>query len=608
MRGLRKSLGVIPCVKQIDTLAAEFPANTNYLYMTYSGDQDDVSSSYDPIVDRHSIVTPNKEFRNRVRSVSIAEKRYEDVQESKDRGVVVLGCGAYCIGSSVEFDWCAVSAVRQLRKDGFKSIIVNYNPETVSTDYDESDRLYFEEMSLERVLDIYEREGAAGVVVSVGGQIPNNLAGPLAESGVHILGTSARDIERAEDRQQFSDMLDDMGLKQPQWSVLKSKKKAVEFSNEVGFPVLVRPSFVLSGAAMRVASDESELRNFLDLAADVADDKPVVVTKFILGAKEIEFDGVANGGKILNYAIGEHLENAGVHSGDATVILPAQKLYVGTIRQIKKYAAAIAKGLNITGPFNIQFMAIGNDVMVIECNLRASRTFPFVSKTLRANFISLATRAMCGLNVKPYNISLLDIDYVCVKAPMFSFTRLRGADPTLGVEMASTGEVACFGDDTHEAFLQALLATGFLLPKSGAPVLLSIASDTFRREFAESAEILSKMGFKLIGTPGTAAFYQDCGIDIEEVSKPADKTDDGSGSALNAIKEGGVQLVINVSEGTTRKDEITSGYLIRRAAVDFGIGLITNVKCAVWLASSMHKGMHKFKAKSISEFYNLHRD
>lgn len=418
IRVLRKSFGVKPCVKQIDTLAAEFPANTNYLYMTYSGDHDDVSEGMQPIIDSvdGDSTTPNsKAFKTRVRSVSVSEKRHNELTEKQERGVIVLGCGAYCIGSSVEFDWCAVSAVRQLRRDGFKSIIVNYNPETVSTDYDESDRLYFEEMSLERVLDIYEREGATGVIVSVGGQIPNNLAGPLAASGVHILGTAARDIERAEDRRQFSDMLDDMGLKQPAWSVLKSKDEAVEFSNQVGFPVLVRPSFVLSGAAMRVASDESQLRNFLGLAADVADDKPVVVTKFILGAKEIEFDGVANGGKILNYAIGEHLENAGVHSGDATVILPAQKLYVGTIRQIKKYAAAIARGLNITGPFNIQFMATGNDVMVIECNLRASRTFPFVSKTFRANFISLATRAMCGLSVTPYNISLLDIDYVCVK-------------------------------------------------------------------------------------------------------------------------------------------------------------------------------------------------
>lgn len=428
MRALRKSLGVKPCVKQIDTLAAEFPAETNYLYMTYSGNEDDVSEGLDPLVEEPEVdstrpTTPSsKAFKNRIRSASLAQSKSDSLADKQERGVMVLGCGAYCIGSSVEFDWCAVSAVRQLRKDGFKSIIVNYNPETVSTDYDESDRLYFEELSLERVLDIYEREGAGGIVVSVGGQIPNNLAGPLASCGAKILGTSARDIERAEDRYQFSDMLDDMGLKQPAWSVLNSKEEAVEFSQKVGFPVLVRPSFVLSGAAMRVASDESQLRNFLGLAADVAADKPVVVTKFILGAKEIEFDAVANQGKILNYAIGEHLENAGVHSGDATVILPAQKLYVETIRKIKKYAVAISKALNITGPFNIQFMAIGNDVQVIECNLRASRTFPFVSKTFHKNFISLATKAMCGLKVAPYNINLLDIDYVCVKVRCYSLT------------------------------------------------------------------------------------------------------------------------------------------------------------------------------------------
>jgi len=422
VRNIRKSLGVKPCVKQIDTLAAEFPAETNYLYMTYSGNEDDVSAgvhgSIDavPYEDASRPTTPSsKMFKSRIRSASLAQDKIATLADKQERGVMVLGCGAYCIGSSVEFDWCAVSAVRQLRKDGFKSIIVNYNPETVSTDYDESDRLYFEELSLERVLDIYEREGAGGIIVSVGGQIPNNLAGPLAQSGAKILGTSARDIERAEDRHQFSNMLDEMGLKQPAWSVLSSKEEAVRFSQDVGFPVLVRPSFVLSGAAMRVATDETQLRNFLDLAADVAADKPVVVTKFILGAKEIEFDAIANNGKILNYAIGEHLENAGVHSGDATVILPAQKLYVETIRKIKKYASAISKALNITGPFNIQFMAVGNDVQVIECNLRASRTFPFVSKTFHKNFISLATKAMCGLKAVSYNINLLDIDYVCVK-------------------------------------------------------------------------------------------------------------------------------------------------------------------------------------------------
>mmetsp|Transcript_8103 Transcript_8103/g.9355 ORF Transcript_8103/g.9355 Transcript_8103/m.9355 type:complete len:1365 (-) Transcript_8103:22-4116(-) len=445
VRAMRKKLNVTPCVKQIDTLAAEFPAQTNYLYMTYSGDFDDVDateidlSKQNPSMLRSSSV----EFKSRVRALSEATDKNK-VARFKDKGVMVLGCGAYCIGSSVEFDWCAVSAVRQLRRDGIKSIIVNYNPETVSTDYDESDRLYFEELSLERVLDIYEREGVGGVIVSVGGQIPNNLACHLSDNGAKILGTSARDIERAEDRRQFSDMLDAMKIDQPAWSVLKTKDEAVAFADKVGFPVLVRPSFVLSGAAMRVAIDESQLKNFLDLASDVADDKPVVVTKFILGAKEIEFDAVANKGTILNYAIGEHLENAGVHSGDATVILPAQKLYVNTIRHVKRYASAIAKSLEITGPFNIQFMAKGNRVQVIECNLRASRTFPFVSKTLKHNFISLATRAMCGLPAKPYRISLLDIDYVCVKAPMFSFTRLRGADPALGVEMASTGEVAFF--------------------------------------------------------------------------------------------------------------------------------------------------------------------
>ena len=617
MRAIRKSLGVKPCVKQIDTLAAEFPANTNYLYMTYSGDHDDVSEGlYSPINDNDPVddgMTPNsKAFKSRIRSSSISDKRHSELSEKKERGVVVLGCGAYCIGSSVEFDWCAVSAARQLRKDGFKSIIINYNPETVSTDYDESDRLYFEEMSLERVLDIYERESAAGVIVSVGGQIPNNLAGPLAATGAHIMGTAARDIERAEDRRQFSDMLDDLGLKQPAWSVLSSKDEAVEFSNNVGFPVLVRPSFVLSGAAMRVAEDEGQLRNFLDLASDVADDKPVVVTKFILGAKEIEFDGVASDGKILNYAIGEHLENAGVHSGDATVILPAQKLYVGTIRQIKKYAQSIARALRITGPFNIQFMATGNDVLVIECNLRASRTFPFVSKTFHANFISLETRAMCGLSVTPYNINLLDIDFVCVKAPMFSFTRLRGADPTLGVEMASTGEVACFGDDAQEAFLQALLATGFMLPRANASVLLSIASDPFRREFGESAVILAKLGFKLCGTPGTVKYFKEnYQLDIKTVTKPVNADDDdscpetGAPSALTEIKEGDVELVINISEGTTRKDEISSGYLIRRAAVDFGASLVTNLKCAVWLVKSLERGFDSFKAKSVQEFYHL---
>lgn len=608
---MRKGLGVIPVVKQIDTLAAEFPAQTNYLYVTYSGDTDDTFATTSNLTPSHRFSvgdisrTDSTEFVRRPRSMSNALQTIEDF---KKRGVIVLGCGAYCIGSSVEFDWCAVSCIRQLRRDGFRSIIINYNPETVSTDYDESDVLYFEELSVERVLDIYEREAPAGVVVSVGGQIPNNLADPLAQSGVTILGTQARDIERAEDRRQFSDMLDILNIDQPAWSVLTSKDEAVAFADKVGFPVLVRPSFVLSGAAMRVAADETQLINFLELATDVGNDKPVVVTKFIINAKEIEFDAVANKGVILNYAIGEHLENAGVHSGDATVVLPAQKLYVKTIRQVKRYASAIAKGLRITGPFNIQFMAKGNNVQVIECNLRASRTFPFVSKTLNHNFISLATQAMVGLPVTPYKISLLDIDYVCVKAPIFSFTRLRGADPTLGVEMASTGEVACFGEDTHEAFLQSMLSTSFKLPTKNNSILLTIASEAFRREFAESAVILASCGFVLYATPGTAKYYQDHhNIIITAVSKPESEADDGPGTALHVIKSGMIDLVINVSEGTTRREEITAGYLIRRAVVDFGVSLVTDVKCAITLAECFEQGMHKgrFVPRHIGEYYKM---
>ncbi len=611
VRQIRKNLGVKPCVKQIDTLAAEFPAQTNYLYMTYSGDVDDVEANEKDLASGSTMKksASAQDFEQRVRSLSIAADS-EKVTSFKDQGVMVLGCGAYCIGSSVEFDWCAVSAVRQLRRDGIKSVIVNYNPETVSTDYDESDRLYFEELSLERTLDIYEREGVGGVIVSVGGQIPNNIACHLADNGARILGTSARDIERAEDRRQFSDMLDKMHIDQPEWSVLRTKDEAAVFANKVGYPVLVRPSFVLSGAAMRVALDEVQLKNFLDLAADVADDKPVVVTKFILGAKEIEFDAVANKGTILNYAIGEHLENAGVHSGDATVVLPAQKLYVNTIRHVKRYASAIAKSLAITGPFNIQFMAKGNQVQVIECNLRASRTFPFVSKTLKNNFISLATRAMCGLPAKPYRISLLDIDYVCVKAPMFSFTRLRGADPTLGVEMSSTGEVACYGSSAHEAFLQALLAANFKLPERNRSILISIASEEFRYEFAEAAGMLKKLGYKLYGTPGTAKYYNDnFNLGFISVSKPESEGDIGDGSslsALNEIRSDNIDLLINVSAGTAvRNEEITAGYIMRRAAVDFGVSLITNIKCGVMFAEAMYKKHDKFPARHIQEFYDI---
>lgn len=611
IRAIRKRMKITPCVKQIDTLAAEFPAQTNYLYMTYSGYENDVDESETAALLKRRIMRKSPsamEFEKRVRSLSEVQEG-QTLADFENNGVMVLGCGAYCIGSSVEFDWCAVSAVRQLRREGIKSVIVNYNPETVSTDYDESDRLYFEELSLERTLDIYEHEGVGGIIVSVGGQIPNNLAGPLYESGARILGTSARDIERAEDRKQFSDMLDAMNIDQPIWSVLKSKDDAICFAEKVGYPVLVRPSFVLSGAAMRVATDAEQLKNFLELAVDIAPDKPVVVTKFILGAKEIEFDAVADKGTILNYAIGEHLENAGVHSGDATVILPAQKLYVNTIRHVKRYACAIAHSLKITGPFNIQFMAKGNQVQVIECNLRASRTFPFVSKTLKNNFISLATRAMCGLSPKPYRISLLDIDYVCVKAPIFSFTRLRGADPSLGVEMASTGEVACFGEDAHEAFLQALLAANFKLPEKNKSILISIASDQFRVEFGHAACILKKLGYKLYGTTGTSKYFNEkFNLEMIPVNKPdneEDLCDDKMLSALKEIRSGNIDLLINVSEGASQRGEITSGYIMRRAAVDFDVSLITNVKCAVFFAEAMDRGHDKFGVKHIEEFYKL---
>jgi len=621
VRSMRKKFGVIPVVKQIDTLAAEFPAQTNYLYMTYSGDKDDVGmveSGEDDIKPMYrssdlaasdSNLLDSPTFHRRARTLSTGQT-VKNLLTAKERGVIVLGCGAYCIGSSVEFDWCAVSCIRQLRRDGFKSIIINYNPETVSTDYDESDRLYFEELSLERVMDIYERENPVGVVVSVGGQIPNNLAGPLRDSGANILGTDATDIERAEDRCQFSKMLDNMSIGQPEWSVLKSTKEALQFANKVGFPVLVRPSFVLSGAAMRVASTETELTNFLELAEDISGDKPVVVTKFVEGAKEIEFDAVASRGEILNYAIGEHLENAGVHSGDATVVLPAQKLYVKTIKHVKRYASSIAKALRITGPFNIQFMAKGNQVQVIECNFRASRTFPFVSKTFNHNFISLATKAMTSVEVEPYKFSLLDIDYVCVKAPMFSFTRLRGADPSLGVEMASTGEVACFGEDQNEAFMLSLLATTFKLPTNNHSILLSIATAEKRSEFAESVQSLVNLGkYTLYGTPGTSQYYKEKhGIDLKVVTKPEDESDDSPGTALYEIKQGNIDLVINVSDGTGRKDELTAGYLIRRASVDFGTSLVTNLKCAVELVICLERGMDKkdaFIPRHIGEYYKI---
>ena len=576
VRRRRIQMGVVPCVKQIDTLAAEFPAQTNYLYTTYNGSEDDT--------------VPEEE-----------------------RGIVVLGCGPYCIGSSVEFDWCGVSAVRQVRSAGLPAVVINCNPETVSTDYDESDKLYFEELSLERVLDIYEKEAPRGIIVSVGGQIANNLATPLSQQGVQIIGTSPESIDRCEDRHKFSELLDSIGVDQPMWKELTTVEDAVQFAEEVGYPVLVRPSFVLSGAAMNVASNAKQLASFLNEAADVAQDKPVVVTKFILNAKEIEFDAVAKSGSILNYAISEHVENAGVHSGDATLVLPAQKLFVHTIRRIKKIASAIARALDITGPFNIQFLAKGNYVKVIECNLRASRTFPFISKVFDANLITLATKAMLGITPKPYNISLIDIDYVAVKAPMFSFTRLRGADPTLGVEMSSTGEVACFGSDVHEAFLNALIASNFKLKSfNSGTVVLSIALDSVRNAFLPHLYTLKDLGFKIMATPGTADYFnnnadeEDIGTLVEYLSKSND--DSSHPYIIDYMKEiGQVDLVINIPEGSKKDDEISIGYSMRRTAVDFGIPLITNIKCAIMLVEALEKHSERAHTppRSIDEYYGI---
>jgi len=555
-------LNVLPYVKQIDTLAAEFPAQTNYLYMTYNGSEHDITF--------------------------------------EDNGVMVLGNGPYCIGSSVEFDWCSVHCVRTLRKNGIPSIVVNYNPETVSTDYDESDRLYFEELSFERVLDIYELEHSMGVIVSVGGQIPNCLALPLSRQGVRILGTSPSSIDCAEDRNKFSALLDSIGVDQPAWDNATSIQGADKFAQTVGYPVLVRPSYVLSGAAMRVAANKEQLSEFLGNAADISSEHPVVISKMILNAKEIEFDAVAKDGQILNFAISEHVENAGVHSGDATLVLPAQKLYVETQRRVKRIAGNIAAALHITGPFNIQFISKANDVKVIECNLRASRTFPFVSKTFQTNFIELATRAMVGLPVTPANIKLLDIDYVGVKAPMFSFTRLQGADPTLGVEMASTGEVACFGQDMHEAYLLSVMSAGVKIPDRKKTILLSIGTEATKEIMIPYVKALEDAGYILFGTDKTASLFQSRGIKITKVFKPLAK---GTPNVKDLISENELDLIINITDSTSRENE-TDGYHIRRTAVDFGVSLITNEKSAIAFISAILE-VKEIPCLSINDIYAL---
>ncbi len=539
IRQLRKNYGILPVVKQIDTLAAEYPAHTNYLYVTYSGVAHDINYTNDK------------------------------------RSIIVLGSGAYRIGSSVEFDWCGVQALNTIRKEGYRSVMINYNPETVSTDYDMCDRLYFDELTFERVMDIIELETPHGVIVSTGGQIPNNLAMKLDAENVPILGTSAKDIDNAEDRAKFSSMLTRNGINQPEWSALTSMEDINKFIDKVGFPVLVRPSYVLSGAAMNVCSNRDELERFLKLAANVSEDHPVVVSRFIEHAKEIEMDAVANKGEILAYAISEHIEFAGVHSGDATIQFPPQKLYVETMRRIKRVSRQIAKELHISGPFNIQFMARDNDILVIECNLRASRSFPFVSKVLKLNFIDLATKVMLGLPVEKPGKNLFDLDYVGIKASQFSFNRLQKADPVLGVDMSSTGEVGCLGDDTNDALLKSMLAVGHRIPEK--TVLMSTGGAKQKTEMLDAAHMLVNNGYEIYATGGTSRFLEENGVKNTRVYWPSEQGMEPQ--ALELLHNKKIDMVVNIPKDLT-PHELTNGYKIRRAAIDLNIPLVTNSRLA----------------------------
>ena len=539
VRSQRKQLGITPVVKQIDTLAAEYPAETNYLYLTYSGTHSDIN------------------------------------YEGDGRSVVVLGSGAYRIGSSVEFDWCGVNALQTIREQGYRSVMINYNPETVSTDYDITDRLYFDELTFERVLDILDLETPRGVILSTGGQIPNNLALKLHSQRIPILGTQAEDIDNAEDRHKFSAMLDELGIDQPRWQELTSLSDIDQFISEVGFPVLVRPSYVLSGAAMNVCSNQEELYRFLELAADVSKEHPVVVSQFIEHAKEVEIDAVAQRGEIVAYAISEHIEFAGVHSGDATIQFPGQKLYVETVRRIKRISRQIAEALHISGPFNIQFLAKGNEIKVIECNLRASRSFPFVSKVLKINFIELATRIMLGQRVEKPNKNAFDLDYVGIKASQFSFARLQKADPVLGVDMMSTGEVGCLGDDTNEAVLKSMLSVGYRIPERS--VLLSTGGYKQKVDMLDAAQLLHNKGYALYATQGTHDMLAENGIPSTLVFWP---TDEGKQpQALDLLHERKIDMVVNINKNLTA-GELTNGYRLRRAAIDLNIPLLTNARLA----------------------------
>ena len=569
VRTRRKALGIVPCVKQIDTLAAEFPARTNYLYLTYNGSKNDID------------------------------------YENDGRSVIVLGSGAYRIGSSVEFDWCSVNALQTIRSSGWRGVMINYNPETVSTDYDICDRLYFDELSFERVMDIYEMENPHGVIVSVGGQIPNNLALRLHEHSVRILGTSAESIDKAEDRNKFSSIVDALGIDQPKWKELTSLADIRYFVDEVGYPVLVRPSYVLSGAAMNVCYSDDDLERFLAMAAEVSQSHPVVVSEFMQRCKEIEFDAVADGGNILAYAISEHIEFAGVHSGDATIVYPAQKIYVKTMRDIKSVARKIAAALEITGPFNIQFLAKENFVKVIECNLRASRSFPFVSKVSKINLIELATRAMMGEHPAPVSKDEFDFDYVGIKASQFSFTRLLQADPVLGVDMASTGEVGCMGDNFDDALLKSIVSVGYPVPQKG--ILISSGDALQKASMLDACKLLAAKGYKLYATGGTQRYLSENGVYSMRAVWPSEYEQNPALAeqfdvALDLLENKKVDLVINIPKNYTRV-ELTNGYRIRRAAVDFNIPLITNARLATaFVRAFCSMTMDEVSVKTAGEY------
>jgi carbamoyl-phosphate synthase large subunit len=555
VRNLRKTLGITPFIKQIDTLAGEYPAQTNYLYATYNGNEHDI------------------EFNN------------------DDKSVIVLGSGAYRIGSSVEFDWCSVNAVNTIHNEGYRSIMINYNPETVSTDYDTCDRLYFDELTFERVMDIIDLENPHGVVVSMGGQIPNNLAMKLHGQNAPILGTSPLKIDNAEDREKFSSLLDRLHVDQPRWARLSTIEEIHKFVEVVGYPLLIRPSYVLSGAAMNVVSNPDQLEHFLEMAANVSKEHPVVVSEFIEEAKEIEIDAVANKGELIAYAISEHVEFAGVHSGDATIVFPPQKLYIETIRRIKKIARETAKGLEITGPFNMQFLAKDNDIKVIECNLRASRSFPFVSKVMKLNLIEIATKVMLGIDVPKPDKSLFELDYVGVKAPQFSFARLLNADPVLGVDMASTGEVGCIGENYYEAILKAMLSVGYRIPVKN--VLISSGPSRGKVELLKSAKMLRARGINIFATEGTSRYFSENGVDNTHVYWPDEV--DQSPNTIDLIKEKNIDLVINIPKNYTNR-ELQNGYQIRRSSIDYNIPLITNSR----VASAFIYAICKYEMKDIS--------